>query len=367
MEPTGDEEVVEAPAIGRSSLRNRMDPVDMPLDHLPLKTRALRAAKEHLETGKKLGDCADDWLVNRGLIYYYKRVLSDAGMSPSTPLSPLSAPSSISDCNRSDCSSKKSKSSVWDEYCAAYIYAGQQVVILGKRRAAKQASEKFGVRISATTAQRAAETPGQGPKAPGRNCILPSGVENKLEDLCLLLREMKLPIFRFMVLSYVNTLLAGTAEADMLKHREVRKHWYYNWLGRCTRLKTANIRPLEITRAQWATPSNILRHYEMLADMLVQLNIAVRNPDFDPTVPLSEPVKIVKPGRLGSMDESRLLNDSTEVGKKKDNRILMGQEGNSGKVLVNKGDGDGTGIGGSTAGGMDFPGQCCPCIRACVY
>jgi len=27
---------------------------------------------------------------------------------------------------------------------------------------------------------------------------------------------------------------------EKLKHKEVRRHWYYNWLGRCTRLRTSS-------------------------------------------------------------------------------------------------------------------------------
>ena len=41
-------------------------------------------------------------------------------------------------------------------------------------------------------------------------------------------------------------------------------------------------------------------HYSMLADMLVELSLAVRNPQFDPAVEYSEAVKITKPERLFS-------------------------------------------------------------------
>ena len=100
----------------------------------------------------------------------------------------------------------------------------------------------------------------------------------KIEDLCLCLRELKLPIFRFMVLNYVNALVAGTDVADKLKHKEVRRHWYYNWLGgRCERLRTSNITPLELTRAQWAAAENAKAHYDLLASIQVDANLAVAN------------------------------------------------------------------------------------------
>jgi len=219
------------------------------------------------------------------------------------------------------------------------------------------ATEKFGVSISAATAGRAAKTPGCGPvRKPGRELIIPVEVEHKLEDLVLVLREMNLPCFRFMIINYVNTLIRGTDIADKLKHKEVRRWWYYNWLNRCKRLKTANLKPLEVTRAQWATVENIKKHYDMLAEIFVKLNLAVPNPNYDPTVKLSERVIIVKPGRIFSMDETRLTNDSTEKNKSKRNRSLVGKTGDSAETLANKGGGDGTGIGGSSADGRDLPG-----------
>jgi len=228
---------------------------------------------------------------------------------------------------------------------------------MGRRSAAKLASEKFGVRISPSTARRAASTPGVGPqRLPGRKLIVPAEVEHKLEDLVLVLRQMQLPCFRFMIINYVNTLIKGTAIAEQLKHKEVRRHWYYNWLSRCKRLTTANLKPLELTRAQWATVENVEKHYNMLAELLIDLKLAVPNPSYDPEVKLSERVIIVKPGRIASMDETRLTNDTTEKTKGKRNRSIVSKGNDSREALANKGGGDGTGIGGSTADGIDLPG-----------
>ena len=123
-------------------------------------------------------------------------------------------------------------------------------------------------------------------------------VEHRLESLCLALREMKMPIFRYMVLNYVNVLIKGTVYAEQLKHKEVRRHWYYNWLNRCKRLKTGNIRPLEISRAKWATPENVATHYDMLRDKILELKFGVLNiHNFNPSEPLSEEIKLIQPGR----------------------------------------------------------------------
>ena len=91
--------------------------------------------------------------------------------------------------------------------------------------------------------------------------------------------------------------------------------------------------------------------------MMVQLGLAVRNTAFVEVKELSEPIKITKPGRIFSMDETRLTNDATTSSKAKGNRTMIGKDGDCcGEVIVNKGGGDGTGIGGTSADGLDLPG-----------
>lgn len=168
------------------------------------------------------------------------------------------------------------------------------------------------------------------------------------------LREMKMPIFRFMVLNYVNALIEGTVIAENLRHREVRRHWYYNWLHRCHRLKMADITPLELTGAQWATPENAKKHYDTLSEILVDKGLAAVNPAYDEQVPYSVRLIITRPERIFSMDETHLTNDNWENSKSKINRNAVAS-GWSREVLSNKSGGDGTAIGGSSADGKDLP------------
>ncbi|KAL3928071.1 MAG: hypothetical protein SGPRY_002548 [Prymnesium sp.] len=62
---------------------------------------------------------------------------------------------------------------------------------------------------------------------------VPGEMEHKLESLCLALRELRMPIFKFMILNNVNVLVEkDTFIAEALKHREVRRHGsigFYNW------------------------------------------------------------------------------------------------------------------------------------------
>ena len=66
------------------------------------------------------------------------------------------------------------------------------------------ATEKFGVQISASSALRASKRPGQAPARCGKNTIIPTVIEHKLECICLAVREMNLPLFWFMVMKYAN-------------------------------------------------------------------------------------------------------------------------------------------------------------------
>ena len=84
--------------------------------------------------------------------------------------------------------------------------------------------------------------------------------------------------------------------------------------------------------------------------------MAVRNTAFVEGEELLQPIKITKPGRIFSMDETRLTNDATTCSKAKANRSVIGKDGDCGEVIVNKGGGNGTGIGDTSADGLDLPG-----------
>ena len=166
---------------------------------------------------------------------------------------------------------------------------------------------------------------------------------------------MKLPIYRDSILDYINRLIEGTPQQELFKHKKVRKDWFYHFLGRSSKLKTSNIRPLEAKRAEWTTAANINMHYDMLRDLMIQHEIAVENPSHNPHDKNSQEVIIVKPGRLVSMDKTRLTNDSTDHNKAKNCRSIVGKRDDDCAVMVNKGGGDATAIGGSTADGCDLP------------
>ena len=102
-------------------------------------------------------------------------------------------------------------------------FAAQQMQQHGRRKAAQLTREKFNITFSSSTARRAAESGGEPPGRRGAALIIPGVVERRLEDLCLVLRELNLPVYRFMVLNYVNRLVEGTDVAERLKDKEVKR------------------------------------------------------------------------------------------------------------------------------------------------
>jgi hypothetical protein len=71
------------------------------------------------------------------------------------------------------------KADEFEKYCEAYIHAGQRTAQVGKRKAADEATRKFGITISASTAFRASKEPGQRPEKPGRQLLLGEDLERK--------------------------------------------------------------------------------------------------------------------------------------------------------------------------------------------
>ena len=346
-----------APQVQESRLRTRRtDPVHF-FGERPNSQRALQAASEVLSGTISNRSAQERHMVSVDSLKYYTGKLLEQGMPDlrKAALSALSSPiSTVYPSKSSECSS--TFVTAWDDYCQAYMEAGHLVPQMGKRKAAAIVSQKYQVTVSPSTALRASMSPGMPPNKCGVATLIPSNVEHKLESMCLALRELMLLVFRFMTINDLNVVISGTAIAAKLKDKEVRRHWYYNWLGRCRRLKTGNIRPLEVTRGKWSTPENVLTHYNMVRDKLLELKLAVPNAGYDPKLPFSEEIKITRPDRVGSMDETRLTNDTTDPCKAKANRVAIAAKGDSGECLVNKGGGDGTGIGGTTADLLDFPG-----------
>ena len=203
----------------------------------------MRAAYAFLDgTFETITQAALEFCCQRSHVTYYVRKLAGQGItrSESTQSSRsrrsessersrrLSSPSTMSPSSHGDIENEPARNAVvpgpaddpWARYCMAYMYAGRLVSLHGRKVAAQRASERYGVCISNGTARRAAISGGP-PSKRGPPLIIPCEIEIKVEELCLCLRELKLPVFRFMVLNDINILVASTDIAERLRHKEV--------------------------------------------------------------------------------------------------------------------------------------------------
>lgn len=173
----------------------------------------MRAAYEYLDSKyESPGLAANAWNVERQHVNYYVRKLTSAGKQRSeTAVSTTLASTSSSQTLNKD----------YNLYCQAWKHAAELCAKVGRKKAALMTTEKFGVHISASSARRAHRTNGELPARQGRTTYVPKEVERKLEDLCLLLREMNMPVFRFMVLNYVNTLIVKAPRSP--RHSRTRR------------------------------------------------------------------------------------------------------------------------------------------------
>ncbi|KAL3932487.1 MAG: hypothetical protein SGPRY_000678 [Prymnesium sp.] len=134
------------------------------------------------------------------------------------------------------------------------------------REDANEAWRSKGIRFSEHKAQRAqlivnstmgSTTWRQGAtREAGEAAVIPAEIEYKLEDL----------------------VLAAEAQGG----KEVRRHKYGNWLGSLPAFEDLKYQASEGTRVKWAMPESMKKHYDMVVDLMVKLQIAVLNPFFDP-------------------------------------------------------------------------------------
>ena len=201
------------------------------------------------------------------------------------------------------------------------------------------------------------------PQSNGRATTLPREFTDRLVAWIRGRRALKFPVFRDDVLTAANRLLIGNPLLRKFKHNALDNSWYYRMLGNYSHvLDTANQRTLEVDRARWCTAKNVGEWYGMLATALVELKIAVRNPDFDensdPSTHAGQPIKILKPSRIVSFDETRVEMDMTKASKHKKERTIVDRtapEYDRSDSLAAKGGVSGTGVGGSTADGRTLP------------
>ena len=155
-------------------LRARVDAHDRPLGQQTDRQRAMQAAFEVLKGTISATSAKSKYRVSNDSLRDYETRLVKDGVAEIIASVPEVAPALVP--TPSTANGEKGNGSnprEWDNYCRAYVRAGELMNKgVGKRKAAKHASAKFNVNISPSTALRAAERPGQEPIKRGRKLIL---------------------------------------------------------------------------------------------------------------------------------------------------------------------------------------------------
>lgn len=202
---------------------------------------------------------------------------------------------------------------------------------MSTRKAADVVNEKhcaYGITISHMSVQNYKEE-NYDPQSCGKASYLPAEFNEHLAKWILAMRALKQPIFKDTVIASANNALRDTTYSQKFNHKELVNDWYYRFLKSYNHIfDTGNQRPIEVARAKWATSKNIGEWYDMLAQVLVDLKVAVNNPSYNPDAPLGTPsgaeqVHITDPDRIISFDESRIELDMTQSSKANEERTLV--------------------------------------------
>jgi hypothetical protein len=160
------------------------------------------------------------------------------------------------------------------------------------------------------------------------------------------------------LIKMLNDLIRGTTVADRFPGGEATSVWYYNWLRKHEGdLDRGNMTTIEAQRQKWCTSANLETHFDIWKDVMISTGIGRENPDYDPELEGSPALFVVRPERVGSLDESSFDMDQTD-GRKDRGNTTTRPKGSRGEVMVNKGGGRITMIGGSLASGDSFPPLC---------
>jgi hypothetical protein len=177
----------------------------------------------------------------------------------------------------------------------------------------------------------------------GGTQLIPDKLESEITQRVLELRALKHPVYKEDIKAWATEFVESSLS--------ITDSWYYGYLKR-QKLETGFVSCLEQDRANWLKSGNIKIWYDILEKLLLQTKIGEINPDYDEANPRMSPkIKIVKPERIASLDETRIEADMTGEGKHNSLRIVKGLKGDKGVVTVTKSDYCCTGVGGIRADG----------------
>jgi hypothetical protein len=235
--------------------------------------------------------------------------------------------------------------------------------------------EQTGVKRSRSAIQKYRTRSGKKMPLLGRPTLLTAEAEQKVVEAMLFMRANKVPIYPMHVAMLGKRI---STKLGMDPTLAFGKWWVTSFLKRHgDKFEQVAQKIIEDLRAHYCTASKLRKHYAIVADFLVELGWAKRNPLYDADVPfvdgVSDPrtrVIDIEPRfahRIVSMDETRFtLNQSKEnkgparsgkrtVVVKAEDDDLTGAALDWGEVVMNKSNYDCTIVGGSSADSNALP------------
>ena len=182
--------------------------------------------------------------------------------------------------------------------------------------AQRYAKEQFGIEMGRWVIQQ-----GVSPNPVGAPTALPREEEDKLVDMIVMLRTMLVDLDRECILAYVNQMIEGT-ELEKKLPNGVGKDWYKRFMNdHADRLGRKSSDSLEFDRVRWARSEIMETHYARFEEMVLALNLGVKNPEYDPSVPYNpkdpdprcERIIITKRENIVSLDETEVTGTKRKI------------------------------------------------------
>lgn len=235
---------------------------------------------------------------------------------------------------------------------------------MSERKAAAKANAAYGLdkptvkrkATKSTTHRKKLRMSGQAVPliGPGRRTF-DDEVEHQLLETIRLLRSLKFTVYKEQVMAGAHEAWRQLPEHQRKFKKPPGRSWYRCFLKRHG-LSTKDQRPVELLREKWFTPSNMLRHFDLLEEELHQRGYIAVNPDYDAATP--ESVKFVWTSEgedhCVSFDETR-VSMSLEVVSRYKGQETICVEGDDGATHGGKSPAVATLVGGSAVSGRGLP------------
>ena len=351
--------------------------------------RAIGVLCDHARWGGTLKSWANAVGLETSDLSYYRKQKYVQDLMAQCAAARMAEAASNATSSSSSTSSTSSSSNVYSQTFkegTIRVAKGETPALVAADLAAKHGSAAVSKSTLYNQKNNSSSIPGASPPRTGRSPRVPKPITDDCLDYALFLRKLKYTVLRRIITGHLITILsdADNPPWDLIntllspksakrKAEDASKDgaetladvWYWTNIHTAEGCGSKKIRPLAVVRAMWTTSENIDTHYTVLMDLLLVLKIAIHNEDYDSTFdptkdesryedkfmdPRCQPIIIVKPGRLFSMDETDLNLDQSKGTSDATLRSFRGPK-DDGEAIVNKSSVKASGLGGCVADG----------------